>query len=220
MFTVDVKGPTTDVPQAAGLPAPRYVLPSADGWAYGNFVLDRGSLDYLTTSLPEIDDPLTRGSAWVTLWDALLEGQVPPAAFLDLTLRALPRESDEQMTSRILGYASNTWWRFLNTAERDTRAARFESLLREGLSQAADAEPEGGVVRHAAQCRASRPPRSAGCSRSGRRRRRWRACRSPKPITPRSRSSSPCARSRAGATSCRRSWAASRTPIARPGSSS
>ncbi len=40
------------------------------------------------------------------------------------------------MTSRILGYASNTWWRFLNTAERDTRAARFESLLREGLSQA------------------------------------------------------------------------------------
>ena len=39
-------------------------------------------------------------------------------------------------TSRILGYASNTWWRFLNTAERETRAARFESLLREGLSQA------------------------------------------------------------------------------------
>ncbi len=136
MLTVDVKGATTDVPQAAGLPAPRYVLPSAAGWAYGNFVLDRGSLEYLATSLPEIDDPLTRGSAWVTLWDALLEGQVAPSAFLDLTLRALPRESDEQMTSRILGYASNTWWRFLSTAERETRAARFESLLREGLAQA------------------------------------------------------------------------------------
>jgi aminopeptidase N len=136
MLTVEVKGPTTEVPQAAGLPAPRYVLPSAAGWAYGNFILDRGSLEYLTTSLPEIGDPLTRGSAWVTLWDALLEGQVPPAAFLDLTLRALPRESDEQMTARILGYASNTWWRFLNSAERETRAARFESLLREGLSQA------------------------------------------------------------------------------------
>ena len=135
MLIVDMKGPVTTVPQAAGLPAPRYVLPSASGWAYGNFILDRASLDYLTTSLPEIGDPLTRGSAWVTLWDALLEGQVPPAAFLDLTLRALPRESDEQMTSRILGYASNTWWRFLTTTERDTRAARFESLLREGLAQ-------------------------------------------------------------------------------------
>ncbi|MDO8678473.1 MAG: M1 family aminopeptidase [Acidobacteriota bacterium] len=136
MLTVEVKGPITEVPQAAGMPAPRYVLPSAAGWAYGNFVLDRATLEYLTTSLPEIDDSLTRGSAWVTLWDALLEGQVPPAAFLDLSLRSLPRESDEQMTSRILGYASNTWWRFLNTTERDRRAARFESLLREGLSQA------------------------------------------------------------------------------------
>ena len=136
MLTVNITGPVTEVPEAAGLPAPRYILPSASGWAYGDFVLDRASLDYLTTSLPEIGDPLTRGSAWVTLWDALLEGQVPPAAFLDLTLRALPRESDEQMTSRILGYASNTWWRFLNTGERETRAARFESLLREGLSQA------------------------------------------------------------------------------------
>ena len=31
---------------------------------------------------------------------------------------------------------SNTWWRFLDQAERNTRAARFESLLREGLAQA------------------------------------------------------------------------------------
>jgi aminopeptidase N len=136
MLTVDMKDAVTEVPQAAGLTAPPYVLPSAAGWAYGNFVLDRASLEFLTTSLPEIDDPLTRGSAWVTLWDALLEGRVPPTAFLDLALQSLPRESDEQMTSRILGYASNTWWRFLNTAERETRAARFESLLREGLSQA------------------------------------------------------------------------------------
>lgn len=136
MITVDLKDPVIEVPTAIGRPAPRYVLPSAAGWAYGAFVLDRASLDYLTTSLPELDDPLTRGSAWVTLWDALLDGRVPPAAFLDLALGSLPREVDEQLTSRILGYASNTWWRFLNPAERDTRAARFESLLREGLAQA------------------------------------------------------------------------------------
>jgi len=60
---VEVKGPVTDVSVAAGMPAPLYVLPSAAGWAYGNFRLDRGSLDYLTSSLPEIDDALTRGSA-------------------------------------------------------------------------------------------------------------------------------------------------------------
>ncbi len=136
IVTVEMKDAVTEVSKAVGLPAPRYVLPSAAGWAYGNFALDRTSLEFLTTSLPEIDDPLTRGSAWVTLWDALLEGQVPPTAFFDLTLRSLPSETDEQLTSRILGYASNTWWRFLNAAERGAREAWFESLLREGLAQA------------------------------------------------------------------------------------
>jgi aminopeptidase N len=136
LLIVDMNGATVDVPQAAGKPAPSYVLPSAGGWAYGSFALDRATIDYLTASLPEITDPLTRGSAWVTMWDALLDGQVKPAAFVDLAMQSLPRESDEQMTSRILGYASAAWWRFLTPAESMARAPRFESLLREGLAQA------------------------------------------------------------------------------------
>jgi aminopeptidase N len=66
----------------------------------------------------------------------LLDGRVPPQAFLDLSMRALPRETDEQLTSRVLGYTSNTYWRFLTTTERNARAPRLESLLREGLASA------------------------------------------------------------------------------------
>ncbi|HWI20027.1 MAG TPA: M1 family aminopeptidase [Vicinamibacterales bacterium] len=139
IVNVELTGREVEVTEAKGWPAPRYVLPNGKGWAYGDFVLDKITLAYLTTNLPEISDPLTRGSAWVTLWDALLNGQVAPDAFLDLAFRALPRESDEQMTSRVLGYASNTWWRFMTQPQRITRAARFESLLREGLGAASTA---------------------------------------------------------------------------------
>jgi aminopeptidase N len=150
---VELTGAEVEVPKAAGLPAPRYVLPSAAGWAYGDFILDRRTLDYLMSNLPDIGDPLTRGSAWVTLWDTLLRGNVRPEAFLDLSMRALPRENDEQMTARILGYAANTWWRFLDAGERQTRAARFESLLREGLGQAGTASQKAswfGTLRNVA----------------------------------------------------------------------
>ena len=136
ILVVDLNNAVVEVPQAVGKPAPAYVLPSAGGWAYGSFALDRTTIAYLSASLPEIGDPLTRGSAWVTLWDALLDGQLPAAAFVDLAMQSLPRETDEQMTSRILGYASAAWWRFLKPAEMTARAARFESLLREGLGQA------------------------------------------------------------------------------------
>jgi aminopeptidase N len=136
---VELNAAEVEVPKAAGLPAPRYVLPAGSGWAYGDFVLDRATLEYLLTNLPDIADPLTRGSAWVTMWDTLLRGGVRPDAFLDLAMRALPRENDEQLTARVLGYAANTWWRFLDADQRHTRAARFESLLREGLGQGSTA---------------------------------------------------------------------------------
>ena len=135
-LNVELRGATTEVAPAVGRPAPWYVLPNGEGWGYGEFRLDAWSRTYLLKSLPEIDDPLTRGSAWVTMWDALLDGKVPPEAFFDLAMQSLPREADEQMTARILGYASNTWWRFLDTPVRTARAARFESLLREGLAAA------------------------------------------------------------------------------------
>jgi aminopeptidase N len=112
------------------------VLPNGAGWAYGDFILDKATLAWLQMNLPDLGGVLTRGSAWVSLWDAMLDGRLRPEAFLDLALRALPKETDEQMTSRVLGYASNTWWRFLDQAGRTAEAGRFESLLREGLAKA------------------------------------------------------------------------------------
>jgi aminopeptidase N len=109
------------------LPAPLYVLPNGGGWAYGGFVLDKGSLEYFSQHLHEIRDPLTRGAAWVTMWDALLNGQVTASTFAGAALTALPRETDEQLTSRVLGYFGNAWWRFLTAAERQTLIGRVEA---------------------------------------------------------------------------------------------
>jgi aminopeptidase N len=136
ILAVEMTGREVEVPQMAGAPAPRYVLPNGGGWAYGGFTLDEATLAWLMANLPDVDDALTRGSAWVTLWDALLDGQVTPEAFLDLALRALPRETDEQMTSRVLGYSSNTWWRFMGPTDRAALAERYEAVLRDGLTRA------------------------------------------------------------------------------------
>jgi aminopeptidase N len=136
ILTVEMTGREVEVPQMTGAKAPRYVLPNGAGWAYGGFTLDKTTLAWLMANLPDVADPLTRGSAWVTIWDALLDGHVTPEAFLDLAFRALPAESDEQMISRVLGYSSSTWWRFMGTAGRAAHAKRYEAVLRDGLSRA------------------------------------------------------------------------------------
>src|ERR1051325_11098945 len=59
----------TVVREAEGLPKPLFILPNGGGLAYGLFLLDQESATYLLAIMPRIGDALTRGAAWVTLWD-------------------------------------------------------------------------------------------------------------------------------------------------------
>jgi aminopeptidase N len=135
-MTVPFNQANVVVKDAAGLPAPLYILPNGGGWAYGGFAIDQRSLAFLATSLPRLPDPLTRGAAWVTLWDALQDGRIQGDAFLRLAQSAVAQETDEQLTSRILSYAGNAWWRFVPHATRTASATAFERQLRSGLSAA------------------------------------------------------------------------------------
>ncbi len=131
-----LSGVQTEVTTARGRPAPLFVLPNGAGLAYGGFQLDPQSLAWLSTHLPEIDDGLTRGSAWVTLWDAVLDGRLGSERFLDLSLAALPRESDELNVQRILTYLERAFWIFTPETERASRTRTVERVLRDGLRAA------------------------------------------------------------------------------------
>jgi aminopeptidase N len=129
-------GLRTDVIAARDLPAPLFVLANGGGIGYGEFHLDLQSLAWLSRHLPEIGDALTRGSAWVTLWDSLLDGELPTSRFLDLAIDALPREGDALNIQRILSYLQHAYWTFTPDADRRSRAPRVERVLRVGLTSA------------------------------------------------------------------------------------
>ncbi len=80
------------------------------------------------TNLPAIDDELTRGSAWVTLWDAMLDGEARADALIALALRALPREPNELNVQRVLSYLTHqAYWTFTPPAARAGRWRRASS---------------------------------------------------------------------------------------------
>ena len=134
-----LEGRQVTVAGAAGLPRPLFVLSNGGGLGYGLFVLDDDSRKYLLDHVQEVPDPLTRGAAWVTLWDNLLESRVTPAEFSAAAMRAVPLENDEQNVQRILSYLVRTFWRFLPTGERSARSVDLEAMLRSGLDRAATA---------------------------------------------------------------------------------
>jgi aminopeptidase N len=135
-LVVDITARRTSVAGAVGLDAPLYVLPNGAGLGYGYFQLDDASRRYLLEHVEDVADALTRGSAWVTLWDNMLERRVTPDALLAAAVRALPRESDEQNAQRVLSYAVRAYWRYLTPPQRAARVASFEAALRAGLARA------------------------------------------------------------------------------------
>ncbi len=125
-----------EIEVAASVPRLQFVLPTGGGLAYGGFTLDEDSRRFLLESLPDLADPVTRGAAWVTLWEELLEGRVQPSEFLDLALGALPQEETEQNVQLVLGYVRNAFWRFLPEGDRQALSARLEQTLQRGLDAA------------------------------------------------------------------------------------
>ncbi len=133
---VSINGRETEVLKARGMKQPLYAIPNGAGLGYGLFLLDDATRRYLMEHIENIPDALARGSAWVDLWENLLEGRVAPGEFLDVASRALPLENDEQNVQRVLSYLSRAFWQFLPQSERTARAPALEGMLRQGIGRA------------------------------------------------------------------------------------
>ncbi len=117
--------------------APDFVLPNGGGRAYGRMELEGASWSALLRALPTLRDPLVRGGGWLDAWDALLDGEIAPTAFMAAALRGIEGEADEQLAERILAYTGDAYWHFLSAPERAACARGLEALLWRRLASVA-----------------------------------------------------------------------------------
>ncbi len=111
-----------------------FVLPNGSGVEYGSFALDDASRAWLLEHAADIDRPVVRGAAWVTLWDQVEDGLIAPTDFLNAVVSALDAETNELILGRLIGYLGATWWSYLPASERAGRAAQVEETLWRGAT--------------------------------------------------------------------------------------
>jgi aminopeptidase N len=125
-----------EVPEARGLPAPDYVWSNEGDHAYGLFLLDERSREFVAEHVGDEEDGLRRAMLWGSLWDEVREARMDPARFARIVLRELPRERDEQIAGLNMGRA---WTAISTYAARDAADPLYAEWERLLLARSADA---------------------------------------------------------------------------------
>ncbi len=135
-------GDTTEVEGARGLPAPDYVFANDEDYGYGIFLLDPASAEHLDANVGRVEDDLLRSMVWGAMWNLVRERRMEPDRFVEIVLRELPREPDEQLAAYLLGRSTTALVRYLGETERAAVQPAFERML---LARVEDADLPYGI---------------------------------------------------------------------------
>ena len=152
-----------EVPELAGRPLPRLVVPNAADTTWATAVLDAESLTALPAQLPQVDEPVTRAMLWAALFDAVAEGETDPRELVATFTRAFPVESDASILATAGAYAARFVRTMVPAAERE---GLLEALAAAGRERTATAEPGTTTAWLGARV-------VAGCSSDAEELRRW-----------------------------------------------
>ncbi len=130
--------PSADLPEAIAKPCPQYVFLNDQDYAYGRFLLDERSRKAVIEHLGSVSDVFDRALLWGSLWDSVREAEWVPLEFLDLALRLLPAETDEQLTQSLIGHVDTGLHRYVSSAVREKIAPRVEVLAAERMLHSSD----------------------------------------------------------------------------------
>lgn len=125
-FTVNFNRGEVDIPEAIGAEMPLFVQFNSSGQGYGLWPADLKMLPELF----RIHSPLNRATAYVTLYENMLNGRyVKPGQLLTLFMDGLQKEREELNIKLITGYLGNIYWEFINERDRVALAAALENAL-------------------------------------------------------------------------------------------
>lgn len=130
---VEIRAETTVVAAATGRSAD-FVFANANDNAYGLVMLDTASTAWLGAHVGDVKDPFLRAMLWGAMWDLVRDARLAPSAFIATAMRELPKESDEQIASGIVGRLTRASSTYLSDAQQAAVAGGVEQLLLSGAS--------------------------------------------------------------------------------------
>ncbi|MCX4761238.1 aminopeptidase N [Streptomyces sp. NBC_01275] len=136
-----------DIPQTQPQPLgkrPALLLLNDGDLTYAKIRFDDRSFDTVRSCLSALPEPLTRAVVWNALRDAVRDGDLAPAAYLETARAHLPRETDLALVQGVLAFASaQIADRYVTPDERPAALATLSSLCRDLIRRTEDGDHPG-----------------------------------------------------------------------------
>ena len=106
-----------------------FYLTNGSELGYGYFRLDKKSQEYLLSNINGVKDDVTRGAAWLALYESLIRGDLNKERFINTLLQGVVAESEPLNRQNILAQLGVVFWKFLSPEQRSKVAPEFEIAL-------------------------------------------------------------------------------------------
>ncbi|MGE5519503.1 MAG: ERAP1-like C-terminal domain-containing protein, partial [Candidatus Dadabacteria bacterium] len=124
--TINLNTSRVDVLKLRGKKVPSFILLNSSGQGYGLFALDPNML----SRLEEMKDKVMRASAYVSMYENMLDGKyITPKALLNVYRDLLTKEPEELNLSLITGHITDIYWRLLLPSVRKQISVSLENDL-------------------------------------------------------------------------------------------
>ncbi|MGA5897644.1 aminopeptidase N [Streptomyces venetus] len=136
-----------DLPQNGAHPIgkrPALLLLNDGDLSYAKVRFDSESFETVRKDLSGLPEPLTRAVVWNALRDAVRDGELAPAAYLETARAHLPLETDLAIVQGVLAFASTYIAdRYVTPAERPAALATLSELCRDLIRRTEDGDNPG-----------------------------------------------------------------------------
>lgn len=129
-LTVNLNAKEIALKEAVGMEVPSFVQFNSSGQGYGVWPVDPA----MFSSLYQIEQPLNRAAAYISLYENMLNGRsVKPGELLQLLMAGLDKEKEELNLKLITGYISTIFWEFTDAPGRSAIHNKLEKSLWEAM---------------------------------------------------------------------------------------
>ncbi len=122
--TAAIRGEHSRIGTLEGLPAPDFIFPNQGDHAYAKVYLDERSLAWARAHLEQLPGDI-RVNVWNTLWFMVRDGRLSPAAYMDILLDKLPRETDASLVKSFRWKLDTLFSQYLSEEEWRSSARRL-----------------------------------------------------------------------------------------------